>query len=179
MMAQSARADGVRFDSLVPGGGETPIRGLSIDSRGVQPGWLFLACRGHDHHGLKHLADARARGAAAVAYDPAGAETYLPLPAGLPTAPVQDLGQQAGFIAARFYADPTAAEHVTAVTGTNGKTSVSLISAQALSEAGRPCGALPRPGPETCEPGSLQPRPPPGAPERRAGGGGGVHQPDS
>jgi len=142
MMAQSARADGVRFDSLVPGGGETPIRGLCVDSRGVEPGWLFLACRGHDHHGLKHLADARARGAAAVAYDPAGAETYLPLAAGLPAAAVRDLGQQAGFIAARFYADPTAAQQVTAVTGTNGKTSVSLIAAQALSEAGRPCGVL-------------------------------------
>ena len=138
---------GVAFAELLkgeghPAGGGTPILGLCLDSREVRPGWLFLACKGHDHHGLKHLADARARGAVAVAFDPAGAEPYLPLPASLPAAAVENLRQKAGFIAARFYADPTAAQRVVAVTGTNGKTSVSLITAQSLAEAGKPCGVL-------------------------------------
>ncbi|MBU6421950.1 MAG: UDP-N-acetylmuramoyl-L-alanyl-D-glutamate--2,6-diaminopimelate ligase, partial [Gammaproteobacteria bacterium] len=55
---------------------------------------------------------------------------------------VRELAQRAGPIAARFYAEPSAAQRVVAVTGTNGKTSVSLISAQTLSELGKPCGLL-------------------------------------
>ena len=146
-MAQEKPLNGVPLAELLRGeaeidGGGTPILGLCLDSREARPGWLFLACRGHDHHGLKHLTDARTRGAVAVAYDAEGARPFLPLPAGLPALAVKDLGQRAGYIAARFYADPTAAQHVMAVTGTNGKTSVSLIAAQALCEAGRPCGVL-------------------------------------
>ena len=123
-------------------GGDTPVRGLALDSRGIGPGYLFLACKGHDHHGLKHLSDARQRGAVALAYDPAGADAYLPLPAGLPAAAVADLNAKASGIAAHFYGDPTAHQQVMAVTGTNGKTSVSLITAQSLTEAGKPCGVL-------------------------------------
>ncbi len=147
MMAEAVNMSGLPLASLLAG--EThdslrgpPVRGLALDSRGVGPGFLFLACRGHDHHGLQHLTDARVRGAVALAYDPAGAEAYLPLPASLPAIAIPDLAQRAGFIAARFYAEPTAQQRVIAVTGTNGKTSVSLITAQSLSEAGHGCGVL-------------------------------------
>ncbi|MGE5625177.1 MAG: UDP-N-acetylmuramoyl-L-alanyl-D-glutamate--2,6-diaminopimelate ligase [Bacillota bacterium] len=147
MMAREKPMAGIAFNQLVKGmgdvsGGDASILGLSLDSREVQKGYLFLAARGHDHHGLKYLADARARGAVALAYDPEGAAPYLPLPGGLPAVAVADLSQKAGAIASRFYADPTAAQHVIAVTGTNGKTSVSLITAQSLSEAGKACGVL-------------------------------------
>ena len=148
MMAEARDLSGMHLADLAPGdvklsqGGEISIRGLALDSRGVGPGYLFLACKGHDHHGLKHLADARARGAVALFYDPDGASSYLPLPAGMPAVAVPDLGRRASAIAARFYGDPTAHQKVMAVTGTNGKTSVSLIVAQSLSEAGKPCGVL-------------------------------------
>lgn len=146
MMAKRGAIDGVELSELLAGDGKAPagtyIHGLSLDSRGVRPGYLFLACRGLDHHGLRHLTDAAARGAVAVAYDPAGADEYLPLHSDLPAVPVTDLGQKAGRIAARFYADPTAGQQVVAVTGTNGKTSVSLITAQSLAEAGKTCGVL-------------------------------------
>ncbi len=146
MMAKSKAIAGVDLAALLQGYGSmdshVPVLGLSLDSREVRPGYLFLACKGHDHHGLKHLADARARGAVVVVYDPAGADAYLPLPQGLPSAAIEDLAAKAGFIAARFYADPTAAQRVVAVTGTNGKTSVSLITAQSLAESGKACGVL-------------------------------------
>jgi UDP-N-acetylmuramoyl-L-alanyl-D-glutamate--2,6-diaminopimelate ligase len=148
MMAEARDLSGMRLAELLPReaklpqGGEVSIRGLALDSRGVGPGYLFLACRGQDHHGLKHLADARARGAVALLYDPDGAASYMPLPAGLPALAVTDLGHKASAIAARFYGDPTAHQKVMAVTGTNGKTSVSLITAQSLSEAGKSCGVL-------------------------------------
>ncbi|MFI4967578.1 MAG: UDP-N-acetylmuramoyl-L-alanyl-D-glutamate--2,6-diaminopimelate ligase [Gammaproteobacteria bacterium] len=148
MMAEARDLSGMRFaeilpsDAKLPQGGEVSIRGLALDSRDVGPGYLFLACKGRDHHGLKHLADARAHGAVALLYDPDGAAAHMPLPAGLPALAVTDLGQKASGIAARFYGDPTAHQKVMAVTGTNGKTSVSLITAQSLSEADRPCGVL-------------------------------------
>ena len=148
MMAEARDLSGMRFTDLLQGearptsGGDVSIRGLALDSRGVGPGYLFLACKGYDHHGLKHLADARSRGAVAMLFDPDGADAYMPLPAGFPAAAVVDLGNKASAIAARFYGDPTAHQQVMAVTGTNGKTSVSLITAQSLSEAGKPCGVL-------------------------------------
>ena len=92
MMAKAQAMNGVDLAGLLQGyaavQGHVPLQGLSLDSRELRPGYLFLACQGHDHHGLKHLADARARGAVAVAYDPAGAAAYLPLPADLPAAAV-------------------------------------------------------------------------------------------
>ena len=146
MMAKSKAIDGVELAELLAGEGRAPagiyIHGLALDSRGVRPGYLFLACRGQDHHGLKYLTDACARGAVAVAYDPAGADAYLPLHSDLPAVAITDLAGKAGHIAARFYADPSAGQKVVGVTGTNGKTSVSLITAQSLAEAGKACGVL-------------------------------------
>ncbi|MGH8398625.1 MAG: UDP-N-acetylmuramoyl-L-alanyl-D-glutamate--2,6-diaminopimelate ligase [Gammaproteobacteria bacterium] len=126
----------------IPPSRDMALQGLAMDSREVGPGYLFLAVRGHDHHGLKHLAEARDRGACAVAYEPEDAVEYLPALKGLPAFAVHALDQHAGHMAARFYGDPSATQNVTAVTGTNGKTSVSLITAQLLTELGKPCGVL-------------------------------------
>ena len=49
------------------------IRELTLDSRKVLPGDLFLAVPGLQHDGRSHIADAIARGAAAVAYEAEGA----------------------------------------------------------------------------------------------------------
>ncbi|RXM22020.1 hypothetical protein EO238_26020, partial [Citrobacter sp. AAK_AS5] len=38
------------------------VTGLTLDSRHIQPGWLFLACHGGQGHGLQFAAAARARG---------------------------------------------------------------------------------------------------------------------
>ncbi|HET7650655.1 MAG TPA: UDP-N-acetylmuramoyl-L-alanyl-D-glutamate--2,6-diaminopimelate ligase [Gammaproteobacteria bacterium] len=129
-------------DAPVLAGEDRLLQGLSIDSREIRPGYLFLACRGLQHHGLEYLDDVIRRGAVAVAYDPAGAETFLTALKRIPAFAIRNLGQRAGTLASRFYGDPSAAQRVMAVTGTNGKTSVSLITAQALSTLGNPCGVL-------------------------------------
>ncbi|MFA7505230.1 MAG: Mur ligase domain-containing protein, partial [Burkholderiaceae bacterium] len=46
---------------------------LSADSRSIGPGDGFLAMPGERHDGRDYIAQARARGAAAIAYDPVGA----------------------------------------------------------------------------------------------------------
>lgn len=144
MMARAEKMQGVTLAGLLQADAPAPalpLAGLALDSREIRPGYLFLACKGSDHHGLRHLAEAQSRGAVAVVYDPDGAEDYLPVTA-LPAIAVAGLGQKAGSLAARFYGEPSTAQQVTAVTGTNGKTSVSLITAQLLSEAGKSCGVL-------------------------------------
>ena len=55
--------------------GDWSVAGVSIDSRTVQPGELFIALRGPNHDGHAFVRDALARGAAAlVDRVPAGRE---------------------------------------------------------------------------------------------------------
>lgn len=148
MMAVAERALPVRLADLLTGMSpvmpdrDLPVEGLALDSREIHAGYLFVALNGHNHHGLKHLAEARSRGATAVAYDPEGAAGYLPALTGIPAFAARHLDEQVGTIAARFYADPSAEQQVLAVTGTNGKTSVSLLTAELLTHLNRPCGVL-------------------------------------
>ena len=51
------------------GEGSVEVRGATHDSRRVRPGDLFTALPGANHHGLIFLAEALARGAAAVLTD--------------------------------------------------------------------------------------------------------------
>ena len=116
------------------------IRELALDSRAVRPGDLFLAVPGAKVDGRAHIADALARGAAAVAYEVAGA-TVLPI-TDVPLIPVKGLIQQLSDIAGRFYGDPSRVLNLVGVTGTNGKTSVTQLVAQALDLLGQRCGLI-------------------------------------
>lgn len=117
------------------------IRELTLDSRKVLPGDLFLAVPGLQHDGRSHIADAIARGAAAVAYESEGAALQ---PAGTDAVlvPVRQLASQLSAIAGRFYGEPSRSLHLLGVTGTNGKTSVSQLIAQALDRLGERCGII-------------------------------------
>jgi UDP-N-acetylmuramoyl-L-alanyl-D-glutamate--2,6-diaminopimelate ligase len=126
---------------LFPDAGRDPlIRELALDSRDVRPGDLFLAVPGGSADGRQHIADALARGAAAIAYEVEGA-TVLPL-TDVPLIPVRGLAGQLSRIAGRFYSEPARQLRLVGVTGTNGKTSVTQLIAQALDELGMRCGLI-------------------------------------
>src|SRR5690606_23490524 len=110
------------------------IRELTLDSRKVRPGDLFLAVPGTQQDGRAQIADAIARGAAAVAYEAEGAEPVQPGNATL--VPMRNLASQLSAIAGRFYGEPSRGLQLIGVTGTNGKTSVSQLLAQALDRLG-------------------------------------------
>jgi UDP-N-acetylmuramoyl-L-alanyl-D-glutamate--2,6-diaminopimelate ligase len=115
------------------------VSDVTLDSREVAPGALFLACRGRSHHGLAFAAEALARGARAVLYEPP-AEGVGSLQALAPQAfiaAVPELSARAGRIADRFFGEPSRALGITAVTGTNGKTTCAWLLAQALERCGR------------------------------------------
>lgn len=116
------------------------IRELTLDSRNVRAGDLFLAVPGGKVDGRTHIADALQRGAAAVAYEVEGA-TVLPI-TDVPLIPVKCLAAQLSDIAGRFYGDPSRHLNMIGVTGTNGKTSVTQLVAQALDLLGQHCGIV-------------------------------------
>jgi UDP-N-acetylmuramoyl-L-alanyl-D-glutamate--2,6-diaminopimelate ligase len=116
------------------------IRELTLDSRKVRPGDLFLAIPGLKVDGREHITDAIAHGAAAIAYEAEGAKV-LPI-TDIPMIPVKGLAAQLSDIAGRFYGDPSRNLNLIGVTGTNGKTSVTQLVAQALDTLGQHCGII-------------------------------------
>lgn len=110
-------------------GSDPQIAGLSTDSRETQPDFLFAAIAGSKADGARFVADAEGRGAAAIlAGSDAAIDTTLPL------VRADDPRRAIALMAARFHgAQP---EHVVAVTGTAGKTSVATFVRQIWARCG-------------------------------------------
>ncbi len=118
------------------------VDGVAIDSREVVDGGIFLACEGSRGHGLEHVADAVARGAVLVLAEPTtrwdeARMTALSRRLDVTVLSCPGLRRAASGIAARFYGEPASRMRMTGVTGTNGKTSVTLFLAQALGSRWR------------------------------------------
>ena len=146
MMAAETFKPGMPLSQLLAGRSAIPISadvhvtGVSLDSRQVQPGDVFLACRGSRVDGRSFITDALHNGAVAVVLDGEVPDTLNRM--NVPTAVVDDLAHQCGEIAARFYGDPSHALKVAGITGTNGKTSITSYYAQALEAMDIPCGVF-------------------------------------
>ncbi len=112
-----------------------PVTGIASDSRRLREGFLFLAVQGLTSHGLDFLGQARRAGACAVAWDAStGSE---PAAADLPLIAVDRLADRLGEIANRFYGWPSEQLQVIGTTGTNGKTTVAWLIAQAATFLGK------------------------------------------
>ena len=118
------------------------VADLTLDSREVRPGSLFFALRGRNRHGLEHAAQAAARGACAVLWEPAPGIAPPSLPASVPDAPVADLRRLLGRIADRFFQWPSQHLRVSGFTGTNGKTTCAYLLAQCLDRLGSRCAYI-------------------------------------
>jgi UDP-N-acetylmuramoyl-L-alanyl-D-glutamate--2,6-diaminopimelate ligase len=115
---------------------DAQVADLALDSREVRAGYLFFALRGRRSHGLEFAAEAAARGACAVLWEP-GPNVEAPvLPQTLFAAPVEDLHRLVGRIADRFFRWPSSQLSVVGVTGTNGKTTCAYLAAQCLERLG-------------------------------------------
>ena len=118
------------------------LRDLSMDSRRIVPGAMFLAVPGVRDHGLHHAAAAAAAGATLVAWQPAAGLGAPRLPPGCDAFPVPGLRAQLGEIADRFFGEPSRRVAVVGITGTNGKTSCAHLVAGALDRLGRRAGVI-------------------------------------
>ena len=108
------------------------IRDLTLDSRQVTEGSLFIAIQGSDTHGMTFVDQAIANGAAAIVYDAWGGD----VPRHMPALHVTDLQAQIGPLAHAFYGHPCQAMRVIGVTGTNGKTTTVHLIAQMADALG-------------------------------------------
>ncbi|HQR04372.1 MAG: UDP-N-acetylmuramoyl-L-alanyl-D-glutamate--2,6-diaminopimelate ligase [Proteobacteria bacterium] len=114
-------------------------RSLCVDSRRVRSGDVFLAYPGAVSDGRDFVADAVAKGAAAVLYE-AGSDVLPDLT--VPVVAVPGLAALAGAIAHQVYCRPSEHLWLIGVTGTNGKTSISQWIAQALDWLEQPCAVI-------------------------------------
>ncbi|MAD91991.1 MAG: UDP-N-acetylmuramoyl-L-alanyl-D-glutamate--2,6-diaminopimelate ligase [Gammaproteobacteria bacterium] len=109
---------------------EVYISGITSDSRQVKKGFLFLACRGINNHGLDYLKEAIKAGASAVAWDSSTA--IAPTQSDITLVNVENLIDHLGEIANRFYEDPSKDLKIIGITGTNGKTTTAWLLKQCL-----------------------------------------------
>jgi UDP-N-acetylmuramoyl-L-alanyl-D-glutamate--2,6-diaminopimelate ligase len=112
--------------------------GISFKDSHVQPGDIFLAFPGARAHGAQFIDAAIARGAVAILTDAIGAESSSQLP----TLIVANVREAGACLAAAFYRDPIRDMQSIGITGTNGKTTVTTLLYQLLSDVGRETGLI-------------------------------------
>ncbi|MCL2829708.1 MAG: UDP-N-acetylmuramoyl-L-alanyl-D-glutamate--2,6-diaminopimelate ligase [Betaproteobacteria bacterium] len=124
--AAAAILDRLSRAGAIPGG-------ASDDSRTVRAGDLFLALADDQAQNVCHINEAFARGACAALWEE-GADPQMQGDWKLPHLAVRNLKALAGPIAHAVYGNPGARLALVAVTGTNGKTSITQWLAQALEQ---------------------------------------------
>ena len=113
---------------------------ISADSRRAGSGCVFAAWPGQRTDGRRFLADAAARGVAAVLWE--DGDGFAAPPLAVPGFGVRGLRELAGYLAHELHGRPSQALWLAGVTGTNGKTTVSQMLARALGDLGQPCGIV-------------------------------------
>lgn len=117
--------------------------GVADDSRQVQPGDLFLAYPGDLADGRRYIADALARGAVAVFWQPGGDFVFgQNFPLTVANLPVEALRPLAGPLAHAVYGHPSEGLSLIAITGTNGKTTISQCIARSYPKSCAVIGTL-------------------------------------
>ncbi len=116
----------------VKGSIRTEIIQVEDDARRVKPGDLFIARKGKHYHGLTFLDEAMEKGAVAIAVEDEMQFDSLKLP--IPIVWVPNCLSFLAFASAKLYGFPAEALSVIAVTGTNGKTTVTHFIGQLLTK---------------------------------------------
>ena len=121
------------------------VSSLAQDNRQVRDGGLFIAAQGFNTHGLIYAVDAVAKGAVAMVWDgdcDRRDEILDQVSNKVLCIHVENLKDNIGEIASRFYSEPSQQLHVIGITGTDGKTSIAHTIAQALDSHDVHCGVL-------------------------------------
>ncbi|HJE52589.1 MAG TPA: UDP-N-acetylmuramoyl-L-alanyl-D-glutamate--2,6-diaminopimelate ligase [Tessaracoccus flavescens] len=116
------------------------ISGISLDSRALQPGWLYVALPGTKVHGAQFADAAVAGGAAAILTDDAGLAHLRHVR--VPVVAADDARVAMATVAARLFGEPAAQLTMLGVTGTNGKTTTVALLKSGLQAAGRTAGTI-------------------------------------
>ncbi len=141
----------VRLDTIgeaigvvIPGAaGSTTVTGISLNSRAVLPGDLYVALPGAVRHGADFVSQAIDAGAVAVLTDDAGARllalaTDVPVPVLIADEPRSVVGR----VAALIYQSRSGGPALFGVTGTNGKTTTTYFINSLLEALGQRTGLI-------------------------------------
>jgi UDP-N-acetylmuramyl-tripeptide synthetase len=116
--------------------GDIDVTSIHYDSRTVKEGGLFVAVKGLAADGHDYIMNAVSKGAVAVIVQKE--ITGLSVPALV----VTDSRKALALLSARFFGNPSERLHVTGVTGTNGKTSITYLIESIFNEAGYITGVI-------------------------------------
>ncbi len=116
------------------------VRGVTLDSRAVRAGDLYVALAGARAHGAAFCDQAVAAGAVAVLTDPDGRARAAA--SGVPVFVLADPRARLGEIACWVYGDPSSRLRLIGVTGTSGKTTSSYLIESGLRAAGHLTGLI-------------------------------------
>lgn len=122
--------DGSRFDPLVE------VKGLTMDSRNADEGFLFVAVKGSTADGHVFIPQVLEKGATVIV-----AETAAPVDA-VNWIQVKSSTEALGVIASAFYGHPSRSLKLVGVTGTNGKTTVATLLYELFLRLGYRVGLL-------------------------------------
>ncbi len=106
------------------------VSGLNLDSRAIKTGDVFVALVGAKLDGRQYIAKAIELGAVAIFVEADKHWQGISHIGSVPVIAVEKLAQQSSLIAGRFYSHPSHACRLIGVTGTNGKTTCTLLIAQ-------------------------------------------------
>ena len=124
-----------RVEGVMRGGESVAVSDVTHDSRQARPGTLFVAVRGLRADGHAYVGEAVCRGATAVMV-----EEFLPC--SVPQIRVPDTRIALGPAAALVHGDPSRRLDVVGVTGTNGKTTVTMMLESIAAVSDRPFGMV-------------------------------------
>nr|WP_233613638.1 UDP-N-acetylmuramoyl-L-alanyl-D-glutamate--2,6-diaminopimelate ligase [Leucobacter edaphi] len=111
--------------------------GVTLDSRDVRPGDLYIGMPGAKRHGAEFAAQAAGLGAAAMLTDAEGARLAAEAGADLPVLVTEQHPRAImGEVAAAVYGTADFGAKLFGITGTNGKTSVVYMLAELIRAAG-------------------------------------------
>jgi UDP-N-acetylmuramoyl-L-alanyl-D-glutamate--2,6-diaminopimelate ligase len=116
---------------------DVPCTAVTHDSRRVTKGAIFVALRGLNVDGATFAPQAIAAGAAAIVAEQAPGTAST-----LPWMVVSDSRVALALLAAAFYGHPSRQMQVVGITGTNGKTTTSYLTAAMFEAAGVKCGVM-------------------------------------
>lgn len=126
----------IAFDQ-VKGSKELEITGLTVNSKYVSPGNLFIAKKGRSQDGVHFVPEAINAGATAILTD-----IYDPSLKNVTQLIHHDVSSMEALLAATFYQFPSQELLMVAITGTNGKTTTSFLVKHLLDKKYGLCGLV-------------------------------------
>lgn len=140
----------VLVPDLIAAAGDAEVTGVSIDSRTLSPGDLFLCMPGAKVDSHNFVDEALSNGATAVVVT--RREVYDTLQErDIPVAVVRDAVAACWKLARQCYGNPSAGMSVVGITGTNGKTTTAWLLLQLLNAVGRKAGYVGTLGAQTSD----------------------------